>query len=93
MLELFLAFIVLVLIMAGMAVGVIMGKSPLKGSCGGVGAALNESNYVCDLCGGDQNKCDELSPSRQKGSKSSYGIERPKIPDLVKIALKVDNEK
>ena len=56
--------------MVGMAIGVIMGKSPLKGSCGGVGAALKESDYVCDLCGGDQKKCDELSPSRQKGSKS-----------------------
>jgi hypothetical protein len=70
-LELFLAFIVLVLIMVGMAIGVIMGKSPLKGSCGGVGAALKESDYVCDLCGGDQKKCDELSPSRQKEPKNT----------------------
>ena len=28
----------------------------------------------------------------QKGSKSNYGIETPKIPDLFKIALKVDTE-
>jgi hypothetical protein len=45
----------------GMAVGVIMGKKPIKGSCGGVGAALNENNYKCDLCEGDKNKCDDLS--------------------------------
>ena len=44
MLELFLAFFVLALIMTGMAVGIIMGKNPLKGSCGGVGAALKEDD-------------------------------------------------
>ncbi|MAD57899.1 MAG: hypothetical protein CMK44_04910 [Porticoccus sp.] len=61
MLELFLAFLVLALLIMGMAVGVIMGKKPIKGSCGGVGAALNENNYKCDLCEGDKNKCDDLS--------------------------------
>lgn len=68
MLELFLAFFVLALIMAGMAIGIIMGKTPLKGSCGGVGAALNEKNYTCDLCEGDKNKCDDLSSSIKKKS-------------------------
>ena len=66
MLELFLAFFISVLIMIGMAVGIIMGKSPLKGSCGGVGAALKEDDYICDLCEGDKNKCDDLSGNTQK---------------------------
>tara|TARA_B110000483_G_C18028209_1_gene477709 strand:- start:352 stop:609 length:258 start_codon:yes stop_codon:yes gene_type:complete len=74
MLELFLAFVVLVLIMAGMAVGIIMGKSPLKGSCGGVGAALNESNYTCDLCEDDQKKCDDLSQYREKKTTQGSGL-------------------
>ena len=56
MLELILAFVVLLLIMAGMAIGVIMGRKPLKGSCGGVGAALGEGDYTCD-----PNKCDEIN--------------------------------
>lgn len=63
MLEIMLAFVFLVLVIAGMAIGVIMGKKPLKGSCGGVAAALGEDNYTCDICGGDPNKCDEQSDS------------------------------
>lgn len=65
MLEMILAFVVLLLIMAGMAIGVLMGRKPLKGSCGGVGAALGEKDYTCDLCGGDPNKCDEISQSEE----------------------------
>lgn len=61
MLEFILVFIVLLLIIAAMAVGVMMGRKPLKGSCGGVGAALGEKNYSCDICGDDPNKCDEIN--------------------------------
>ena len=53
------SFGLLGLVMAGMAIGVIMGRKPLKGSCGGVGAALGEKDYTCDICGDDPNKCDE----------------------------------
>ena len=42
-----------------MSVGVLMGRKPITGSCGGVGAALGEKDYKCDLCGGDPKKCDE----------------------------------
>jgi len=48
-----------------MAIGVLMGRKPLKGSCGGVGAALGEKDYTCDLCGGDPNKCDEINQSEE----------------------------
>lgn len=74
MLELFLAFVVLLLIMAGMAIGVIMGRKPLKGSCGGVGAALGEKDYTCDLCGDDPNKCEEISQenSQNKATDLAY---------------------
>lgn len=70
MLEFVLVFIVLMLIIAAMAVGVMMGKKPLKGSCGGVGAALGEKDYSCDICGDDPNKCDEIS---QAGSGDNKG--------------------
>ena len=60
MAEIFLAIIIFALLITAMAVGVLMGGKPIAGSCGGVGAALGEANYNCDLCGGDPNKCDEL---------------------------------
>lgn len=55
----FLTLVILLIFVAAMSVGVLMGRKPLKGSCGGVGAALKEDDYVCDLCGGDPNKCEE----------------------------------
>lgn len=80
MLELFLAFVVLLLIMAGMAIGVIMGRKPLKGSCGGVGAALGDKDYTCDLCGDDPNKCEEVSQesSQNKAGDLAYDATKKK---------------
>lgn len=79
MLELTLAFVVLALIMAGMAIGVIMGKKPLKGSCGGVGAALGETDYTCDLCGDDPNKCDEINQDDATSTSSDLAYDAAKV--------------
>lgn len=57
--EIFLAIIIVGLLITAMAIGVIMGRKPISGSCGGVGAALGEKDYTCDICGGDPNKCEE----------------------------------
>ena len=70
MIEIFLAVIAFGLLIAAMAVGVLMGRKPISGSCGGVGAALGEDNYTCELCGDDPAKCDELS--EQQKSQSLY---------------------
>ena len=61
MTTLFLAFGLLATVIVIMSIGVIMGRKPITGSCGGVGAALGEKNYTCDLCGGDPSKCEEKS--------------------------------
>lgn len=50
---------VLLSIVAAMSVGVLMGRKPIAGSCGGVAAALGEEDYVCEICGGDPDKCEE----------------------------------
>jgi uncharacterized protein len=59
MTTIFLGFILLTLVVVGMSVGVLMGRRPITGSCGGIGAALGEKNYTCDICGDDPKKCDE----------------------------------
>ena len=61
MVEIFLSVLIFGLLMAGMAIGVIVAGKPISGSCGGVGAALGEEDYQCELCGGDPTRCDELS--------------------------------
>lgn len=39
-----------------MSVGVIMGRKPIAGSCGGMSAlGIKDS---CDICGGDANRCE-----------------------------------
>ena len=58
---LIITFFALLIVIAGMAIGVMMGRQPLKGSCGGVGKALGEEDYVCDLCGNDEAKCEEIN--------------------------------
>ena len=63
MAEMLLAIVIFGLLIAAMAIGVLMGGKPISGSCGGVGAALGEANYNCDICCGDPNKCDEQSAS------------------------------
>ncbi|WP_461481417.1 (Na+)-NQR maturation NqrM [Porticoccus sp.] len=68
MLEILLAFVLLLLIVVGMAIGVIMGRKPLKGSCGGVGNALGEKDYSCPLCGDDPNKCEEINQPGEAGA-------------------------
>ncbi len=46
-----LSFGVIALVIGGMAIGVMAGREPIKGSCGGLNAG------GCELCGGDQNRC------------------------------------
>jgi len=59
MIEILLAVILVAMLIAAMAVGVLFGKKPISGSCGGVAAALGEPDYSCEICGGDPMKCDE----------------------------------
>lgn len=52
---------VMLIVVVGMSIGVIFGRKPLTGSCGGVGKALGEKDYSCELCGGDEQKCESLN--------------------------------
>ncbi len=61
-----LTFFVLLLIVAGMALGVIFSNKPIKGSCGGLGAVGIDSE--CEICGGNPNKCEEEQGKQQSDS-------------------------
>ena len=51
-----LALLVFMAIVAVMAVGVIFGRAPIKGSCGGLCAVGIDQD--CEICGGDPQRCD-----------------------------------
>jgi|AntAceMinimDraft_11_1070367.scaffolds.fasta_scaffold00183_26 hypothetical protein len=63
-------------VMAAMAVGVIAGRAPIKGSCGGMGAVGVDA--ACDLCGGNPQRCeeetrvDDRSKDRTKGKSKLF---------------------
>jgi hypothetical protein len=64
MLETVLSIAIFGLLVTGMAIGVLMGRKPISGSCGGVGAALGEKDYSCEICGGDTKKCEDSNSGR-----------------------------
>ncbi len=49
----------MLIVVAAMSVGVLMGRKPIAGSCGGM-SALGMVG-ACEICGGDQSKCDNES--------------------------------
>ena len=52
----FLAFFFVSVLVALMAVGVLFGRKPIAGSCGGMKALGMEME--CEICGGDAAKCE-----------------------------------
>jgi len=58
-----LTLLVLGLIVLIMSVGVIMGRKPIAGSCGGMSALGMETE--CDVCGGNQEICETEQQKNQ----------------------------
>ena len=63
-----LTFLIMGLLMAGMAIGAMAGRGPLKGSCGGLSAVGIEGR--CEICGDDPSKCEETPPGESKDERS-----------------------
>jgi hypothetical protein len=57
--------VVIAIVMMAMAVGVMAGRQPIKGSCGGMGALGIDT--ACDICGGDPKRCDEETRDGEVG--------------------------
>ena len=65
---LILAFLLMLGIVAAMAVGVIFGRAPISGSCGGMKAL--GMDVSCEICGGDPTLCE--STDQVAGQQGSY---------------------
>lgn len=63
----------LLIIFAAMAVGLMLGRGPIKGSCGGIAALTGER--TCDLCGGDRVRCEEINGEPNVGAKDDASAE------------------
>lgn len=59
---LLLAFLLMLFFVGAMAVGVMLGRKPIAGSCGGMEALGMDGE--CEICGGDPNRCESSSGSQ-----------------------------
>lgn len=61
-----LAFLIMLAVVGAMAVGVIFGRKPISGSCGGMKAL--GMGVECEICGGDPERCESGAPRRVAGA-------------------------
>ena len=55
-------FAVMLLVVLGMSAGVLAGRKPIAGSCGGIANLGIEKQ--CSICGGVREKCDEVNAAQ-----------------------------
>lgn len=67
-----LSAVVFGLIVTAMAVGVLAGREPIRGTCGGINAL--GSGAGCELCGGDPARCDEEAASEEGAGKDNQAL-------------------
>jgi len=68
--EFLLSVLIMGLIVAGMAIGAMAGRGPLKGSCGGLAAVGIEGK--CEICGDDPSRCEEQKEAPSRGQAEFY---------------------
>ena len=64
-----LAFFIMLVIMAAMAIGVLFGRAPIAGSCGGMKAL--GLDVECEICGGNPDLCDAGSIDQERPKTST----------------------
>lgn len=67
-----LVLLIVVLVVAGMSIGVIFGRKPISGSCGGMGALGISTS--CEICGGNAQKCEEENQRLANEGKSASDL-------------------
>ncbi len=68
-----LAMVVIALLMTGMAVGVLCGRKPIAGSCGGMSAIGMLSD--CDICGGNKDICETEQEKKADKSENAMNMD------------------
>lgn len=63
LLTVLLTVVIVALLFAAMAVGVLLGRAPMKGSCGGLGAVGIEGD--CGACGRRHEDCPKKAAPRE----------------------------
>ena len=66
-------FAIFLFLVGAMSIGVMLGRKPLKGSCGGMSALGMET--ACEVCGGDSQKCEKENQAAAKGAKPNLGYD------------------
>ena len=69
-----LAFGFMLLLTAAMAVGVLMGRKPISGSCGGMKALGMDVD--CEICGGNPDLCDSETATKPETEPLGYEVPR-----------------
>lgn len=64
------SLVIISLAVLGMSIGVLMGRKPLSGTCGGINALGMDGG--CEICGGNPQLCDNAAePSAQADEEKS----------------------
>lgn len=74
MLTALLAFVVMLMIVGGMSIGVIAGRKPIAGSCGGLNAMGVDTD--CEICGGNPARCESAGDVKSDSESAGYALAR-----------------
>lgn len=69
-------FFTMLLVVALMAIGVIMGRKPIAGSCGGIANLGIEKE--CSICGGSREKCEEVNRAPEASTPDALAYDATK---------------
>ena len=72
MTTLLLSFALLLCVILAMSVGVLLGRKPIKGSCGGMSALGMKTS--CDICGGKPSSCDREKATSTAANDLGYEL-------------------
>lgn len=59
MMTVIITFFIMAMVILLMSVGVLLGRKPVQGSCGGLNTIDGLSE--CEICGGDSSKCEHAT--------------------------------